>query len=316
MYLDVMWHSPNPMARFWQHVKRIWILRRAIRHSAPDCVLSTMVSPNVLTLIAARGLHIPVIVSERIDPFLYSLSKAWIVLRLWQYRQARQVIVQSASYKEYFPPAIQQRAHAIPNPVILPCQAEAPEQEKPVSTHAPIIVAVGRLAHQKGFDLLLRAFASVVSDHPDWSLTIWGEGTERASLEALCDELGLKGRVQLPGITPNPFEKLQQADLFVLPSRFEGFPNVLAEAMACGLPAIAFDCSAGVRDIIRDGVDGVLVPPEDVQALASAMDKLMDDGQERQRLAARAPEVLERFGLEKVMGMWEQVITQATSSHR
>lgn len=317
--LGMMGYSPNPLVRLWHNLKRIRALRCAIRQSQPDCILSTMVSPNVLTLIAIQGLHLPIIVSERTDPFRYPLNKVWTLLRLWYYRKADRVTVQSESYKHYFPPTIQYICCAIPNPVPMPQNVQnvmKPEQEPPTLGGAHTVVAIGRIGHEKGFDLLLQAFARIRATHPAWSLVLWGDGPEQANLEALTKKLGLDGCVHLPGRTKQVFEKLRLSDLFVLSSIFEGFPNALVEAMACGLPVIAFDCSAGVRDIIRDGVDGVLVPPEDVDALAVAMDRLMRDEGERRRLAARAPEVLERFGVERVMGMWEQVITEVLDKHR
>ena len=134
-----------------------------------------------------------------------------------------------------------------------------------------------------------------------------GRGPLKARLEAQADLLGLKNRVSFVGSVADPFPMLRASGMFVFSSRFEGFGNALVEAMACGLPVISFDCPAGPSDIIRHGVDGLLVPPENVSALAKAMDHLMPNAAERERLAQRAPEVLDRFSRERVLAMWEKL---------
>src|SRR3569833_1271284 len=182
----------------------------------------------------------------------------------------------------------------MPNPVTILSEDEVGLPPGALS-HRHNSIAVGRLSAEKGFDSLLRAFANIAYRQPDWGLTILGEGDERQELERLREELGLEGRVHLPGRVSDPFTWLRRADLFVMSSRFEGLPCSLCEAMGCGLPAISFDCDSGPRDIIRDGVDGLLVPPGVVQALARAMDRLMSISHERARFAARAPEVMDRY---------------------
>ena len=174
-------------------------------------------------------------------------------------------------------------------------------------------MAMGRLAPEKGFDRLIAAFSMVAANHPGWSLTIWGEGNDRQELERLRDRLELQERVALPGWTPDPFTEMREAGLFVMSSRYEGFPNVLCEAMACGVPVLSFDCP-GPRHIVRDGIDGILVPSGDVNKLAEAMDRLMADQAERERLAANGLEVTKRFGKDKVMGMWERLLASCTSA--
>ena len=167
---------------------------------------------------------------------------------------------------------------------------------------------MGRLHPQKGFDLLLEAFERIQAKHPQWHLTILGEGPMREELELLRAKLGLTHRVSFPGSVQDVNDRLRQADLFVMSSRFEGFPMALCEAMACGLPVIATDCLSGPRDIIRDGIDGVLVPVADVNALAAGLDHLINNPLKRQQLALAAPQVLERFGLDRVMGIWSETI--------
>lgn len=302
--------SSTSMHGVFNNLKRLWILRQAIKRSSPHAVLSFMDKPNILTILATLRLGLPVVISERTDPAHHPIGKAWDRLRGWVYPHCTRLVVQSPAALSYFSAKLQQRARVIPNPVLLPGGSET-LPKRASNTGAKTILAMGRLCTEKRFDLLLGAFAQVAATHPDWSLVIWGEGPLRIQLERLRQGLSLKGRVFLPGLTTQPFVEMRQADLFVLSSRYEGFPNALCEAMACGLPVISFDCPSGPREIITDGVDGVLVRAGDVDALASAMDRLMISAAERQRLAVCAPGVTKRFALQKVLKMWGEVLAEA-----
>jgi GalNAc-alpha-(1->4)-GalNAc-alpha-(1->3)-diNAcBac-PP-undecaprenol alpha-1,4-N-acetyl-D-galactosaminyltransferase len=308
--LCVAGESPNIVAGISQNLRRAQILRKEIAAINPQVVISFMDQTNVLTLLATVGMHLPVFVSEQIDPHCVSIGRIWELLRRLLYRHATFVVPQTERALYYFSPEIQKRSRVIPNPVLLPAGEELgdmPEDNNKRKT----IIAMGRLEHQKGFDILLRAFAKVAHKHFPWSLCIWGEGSLRGSLEALRGQLGLDSRVQLPGRTKHPLMVMKQADLFVLSSRYEGFPTVLGEAMASGCPVISFDCPSGPRELIRDGFDGVLVPNGDIDALASVMDRLMTDECARLDLAVNAREVLARYGLEKIMTIWEEMIQDA-----
>ena len=170
------------------------------------------------------------------------------------------------------------------------------------------IVAAGRLAPQKGFDLLIDAFSQIAERHPQWSLKILGEGPSRAALKQLIVSKRLADRVILAGWQNDPASVLRQAEIFVLSSRFEGFPNALLEAMACGLASISFDCESGPAEIVRDGIDGLLVAREDTAALATAIERLIDDASLRNRLGAEAVHVVERFGVEQYFARWDAVL--------
>jgi glycosyltransferase involved in cell wall biosynthesis len=178
------------------------------------------------------------------------------------------------------------------------------------------LIAMGRLSFEKGFDMLLVAFSKAVKNCNGWKLTIWGEGDQRENLEKLIEELDLTEMVKLPGVTRNPYGKMQESDLFVLSSRFEGIPNVLCEAMACGLPVVSFNCPSGPGTIIRDGYNGVLVPPEDVDELANTLEKLMTDPGLRKSLGNQATEISSKFSVEKVGRMWEKLFYDVTHGNK
>jgi GalNAc-alpha-(1->4)-GalNAc-alpha-(1->3)-diNAcBac-PP-undecaprenol alpha-1,4-N-acetyl-D-galactosaminyltransferase len=326
--LAIAARSSNPIQALQHNWHRIQKLRSAIVASHPDAVLSFTDTVNVLVLLAMRGLKIPVVVSERNDPGNFPIGRIWSQLRRWSYSFADRIVVQTQRALDYFPPQIQARSDIIPNPVLLPshilphptaegllgdrCEflnsAIREGSEKPLERRS--LIAMGRLEPQKGFDLLLQAFANLKNEYPDWTLTILGEGTLRSDLESLCKKLGLGDRVNLPGRIKNPYPVLKQADIFIMSSRFEGFPNALCEAMACGLPVISTDCPSGPREIIRSEIDGLLIPNEDLSALTAAMKRLMTHADERQRLSVNALKITERFALDKIMHRWENLLDQ------
>jgi glycosyltransferase involved in cell wall biosynthesis len=305
--LGLLAESHNPFQSIWRNFSRIRILRRAISDSQPDLVISFMDRTNVRTLLATRGLGYPVAVCEQTDPALFEIGRIWKLLRRAVYPFADTLVCPMRESLAKFQAMTRVRGVVIPNPIAAPPGSAGPVRPPQDSSGEHVLLAMGRLVPQKGFDLLLSAFATLASRHPRWRLDVLGEGPLLGELQKQAESLNLKGRVHFCGAVADPFSRLFAADLFVFSSRFEGFGMALAEAMACGLPVVSFDCPEGPADIIRDGVDGVLVPAEDVGALAAALDRLMSDPQERQRLAARAPEVRQRFSTERVLTLWQEV---------
>lgn len=313
--LDMLAHSRNLMSGIFNNLNRIVRLRAAISSTRPDLVISFVDKINVITLIATRGLGIPVIVSERVDPSRHHIGSGWSWMRRLAYRWAAAVVVQSERIRNELCRIIAgaPNIEVIPNAVTVPIEVSARQFKAIEDTRGgKIVVGVGRLVKQKGFDLLLEAFGRIAWRHQAWRLMIVGTGPEASQLQQEVQRLGLEQTVQVVGLLPNVTEVLCRSSLFVMSSRFEGFPNALLEAMACGLPVISFDCPSGPAEIIRDGVDGILVPPEDVSALANAMDRLMRDETERVRLGAEARNVCIRFALDEIMKRWTTLVIAST----
>jgi GalNAc-alpha-(1->4)-GalNAc-alpha-(1->3)-diNAcBac-PP-undecaprenol alpha-1,4-N-acetyl-D-galactosaminyltransferase len=306
--LDLMRDSRGPIRALFNNWIRVRRLRDAIGHSQPDTVISFTDRMNVVVLLACRPLGVDTVVSERIDPSQQPLGRMWSWLRRRVYPRARALVVQTETVRRQMEPLMCGRPiYVIPNAVDAPT-GDWPARELRQSTGSLQLAAIGRLAPQKGFDLLIDAFARAAEDKPNWSLCILGEGPERRRLEHQIHERGLDGRVRLCGWVPDPAAVLYNCDAFVLSSRFEGFPNALLEAMALGLPSIAVDCPSGPAGIIRHEVDGVLVPLGDVPALTAAIRRLLLDDQLRGRLGAEAARVVDRFGSERYFARWEAVL--------
>ncbi|MBH1997817.1 MAG: glycosyltransferase family 4 protein [Sphingomonadaceae bacterium] len=284
--------------------RRILTIRRELRALNPDAVISMLTKINVLTLAATIGTTHKVIVSERNNPQAQKANTAWNTLLGKLYPRAAAIVMQTRASMVCLPQQVRGKAHIIPNPISSAVLGGGEVKDKLVLT------AAGRLTHQKGFDLLIDAFAKLAERHPDWVLKIWGEGDMRGTLETQIRKLGLTQRVKLPGTSKSPGSWIDQGTIMVLSSRYEGFPNVLGEAMASGMPVVAFDCDFGPREIIQNGYDGLLVPMGDVAALADAMDRLMRDKRLRNGLGAAARLSALRFAPGKIVAQWGGLVNE------
>jgi glycosyltransferase involved in cell wall biosynthesis len=287
------------------NLARVGLLRRALRDTRPDVAVSFITTANILTLLASVGQAWRRVVSERADPGVCPLPRHWALLRRATYWLADVVVAQTRTAAAVLR-GFNRRTVIIPNPV--------PAVRPAATARTRTILAAGRLEWQKGFDLLIDAFARVAPDFTGWRLVIAGEGSLRADLQRRIEASGMMDRVHLAGFVADMMGLYQQASLFVLSSRFEGFPNVLCEAMAAGLPVIAADCPSGPGDIVRNNVDGLLVEPEDGEALAAALRRLLGSETERQRLAAEACKVVERFSSAAVVARWQELVLSVVSA--
>lgn len=296
------------------NLRRMRTLRGVLAKEKPAVAIAFMPTANVLLSLATVGLSIATIGSERTYPPKMPLGRFWERARRYTYGHLTSLVAQTDLSAQWLVEntAVQRdRVVVIPNPVTLPMPDNEPRLSLADSRQnmncSRILLSVGRLGPEKGFDRLIEAFAKLSGQHSEWGLVIIGEGEERAALEEQCRAAELERRVSFPGAVGNIGECYQAADLYVLTSHFEGFPNTLIEAMAHGLPAVAVDCETGPSEILRHELDGLLVPQNDQQALVTALELLMGDSDLRASFGARAVESRERFAVERVAGQWEEL---------
>lgn len=309
--------SANPFTAIVNNLRRVLALRLLLRQIKPDVAVAMMPAANIQLTLAAIGLAgIATIGAERCHPPQLPLAAAWAVLRVRTYGLLNAVVALTEESAAWLRQNVNvKNVVVIPNAATWPLIEQEPRLKLPaLSMDSRVILAVGRLSEEKQFDLLINVFSRVSSHFPNWMLVILGEGPNRSSLEDQIKSIGLVDRILLPGCAGNMRRWYELGSLFVMTSRFEGFPNALAEAMAHGLPAVSFDCDTGPRDIIRHEVDGLLVPSGDSDALERALERMMSDEQLRRRFGKVAIEARERFSLERITGMWEQLFEEVTCS--
>lgn len=297
----------NPAGKLWRTIQQIIAIRKVLKRTRPDTILSFLTVVNVFAIFASIGLPIRTVVSERVDPAKSSglLAKVWSAGRRALYRHSDCVVGQTPPIRDWLVAHARVRAVAvIPNPLrALPSMSVVREE---------VVIGVGRLTEQKGFDTLIKAFHLVRRLHPDWRLVLIGDGNRRDELVRLSQKLGVERSVEFTGWVENVEEWQARASIVAQPSRFEGFPNVVLEAMGMGAPVIA--STAAGEGLIEHRRNGLLVPVGDVQKLAEAMLELIEDAPLRLALGEAGRSVRDRFSLENIMPMWEAVLFPETSS--
>lgn len=304
--LDLMVESRGLTAKFFNTRNRVSSIRSAIKKHAPDVVLSFCDRTNILVLMAARTLDVPVVISERSDPAQQYLGTVWEYLRTHAYRSAGCIVALTEASARHL------RGRFATTVTVIPSAVDTPPvpSNRETAIRNRRVLGIGRLEKEKGFDRLIDAFATIASSQPDWSLRILGEGSARASLEDQVRALGLCERVVMPGWVQPVWDELSESTIFALPSRYEGFPSALLEAMACGVPSLAVDCPSGPNAVITDDQCGLLVP-DDTAALASGLLRLIEDTTFREQIGVAGRSVVDRFDWDSMVDAYEQTLTGA-----
>lgn len=302
-------HTSNTLFKYMYLIRT---LRKTIKTIKPHAVLGMMSYSGSMAAIACLGLNIPVLLSERNDPNTSTLAARKQRLITFVHRNfITTAIFQTESARSFYYSKEDERGVIIPNPLYL--EAMPSPNTKLNRTHS--IVSAGRLNEQKNYALLLDAFALVHSQYPEYSLTIYGEGEERSSLEEQRERLGLEDSVFLPGNEKNLFARFQESELFVLSSDYEGMPNALIEALAMGLPCITTDYSEGRGTVVTDKSNGLVVPRNQVEALSDAMLWCIEHPDAAERLGLEASKIREQLDSKVICKRWLDTIEETESNY-
>ncbi|MBB5234089.1 glycosyltransferase [Deinococcus budaensis] len=311
---------PGERVRHLLRRRHLTLLREAAR---ADVIVATVeIMPTYLAFAVGWLTRTPVVgwVRNSMAQTLagHSAGHTWLA-RLIYPRLPRVVFVSRGARRtlQELLPLRPERLRVIHNPVDLERVRTLAAQPLPEwaawMAQRPTVLSAGRLHQQKGFDLLIEAHARLRAQGHPHELLILGEGDERPNLEALARRLGVEGSVHLPGFVANPYPFMRQAAVYALPSRWEGFANVITEAMACGAPVVAADCPSGPAEILEGGRHGVLVPPENSAALAQALGRLLEDPAEREFWREAGARRVPDFAPGRLVPAWEAVLRETAS---
>ncbi len=288
---------------FKTKIRSWWQMIKTIKGS--DVCVSFLSTPILLTLLLRPFLKIKLICTERNYPPSRYGERLQYRLKKWA-KRADAWVFQTNQQRDWYGESVADiKAHVIPNAI----NSEFLKEKTESTMRDKVIVTVGSLQEKKNHKLLIEAFSTLTNKYPDYKLVIYGDGELRESLVGLIRELNIENKVELPGFVDNINARISKASLFVLSSNVEGIPNALIEAMALGLPCVSTRCAGGGAEfLIEDGVNGLLVPVNDVVALANAMEKVLTDKEFANKLGNNAFKLRETLAPEIIYEKWLNVI--------
>jgi glycosyltransferase involved in cell wall biosynthesis len=290
--------KPHSLKRAVNMFSKMKIVSKFFRMQAYDIIIAQSF-PSALLLFMCNVNRKSIVAVEHVYAGYYGalLQK----IRDYAYNRVRKVVVLTSNDVKFFEKRGINNVIQIPNPVL-------PMRGKLSDCYAKRIIAVGRLVYQKGFENLIDGFKRIHMHYPDWSLDIFGDGPMKEELQQKITSNGLNGIVTLKGLTNQVAKELAESSVFVLSSRFEGFPMVLVEAMNQGVPCVAYDCPNGPSDIIRNGHNGLLVENQNLDKLVDAIEYMIAHVDERVKMGLNAPSSVSQFSEAKVAAQWLKLI--------
>lgn len=298
----------NPISK---NINRLKVIKKKVIEENPDIIISFLPMPSYRMLLLKKKLKKPIIVAERNNPKDEYSSFVDKILMKKLYKKADGFVFQTNEQKEYFDKKIQDNSIVIFNPI------KEEFMEKNIVEKENAIINVGRLAEQKNQKMLINAFAKVCNKYKDYTLKIFGQGPLKEELEKQIEDLNLKGRVILEGVSDNIKSELEKSKIFVMTSNFEGMPNALIEAMSLGVASISTDCPCGgPRELINDNINGFLIKNNDEEALCYKLEQLLSDESKIKSFGNEAEKIKQKLNIDSIAIQWKEYIYSVINQYK
>lgn len=290
------------------NVKAIYKIRQVLARQKPDIIISFINRVNVKVALANKMCGYRLVLVEQNNPYHDNIEKIWDLARRLSYNYADALVVLTPDVVKFFESWFRGIINVIPNPLD---DVEIKKQlGGEMGKEQDLMIAVGRLVSQKNYKDMIQAFYMFWQNNRSWKLEIWGAGEEYSFIKNSISEFGLDEFIQLKGITKTPFKEMSKAQIFLLTSNYEGFGNVIAESLASGTPVISYDCESGPSYIIDNNINGILVPYGNLNKFVSAMNLVAKNNNYRKKLTADTGKVWNKFGKNKIMSKWINLINE------